>query len=108
MTNPSSAHLLLPILPKNLPQPSKLIPTPPPTQTPCLEGESAKVRLKKVKVKKSERESESVDQGSHEPAWQRSQPWTHSRISEGPHSSGPITNFEKLKLKLKLKIGSLG
>ena len=61
-----------------------------------------------MKVKKSERESESVDQGSHEPAWQRSQPWTPSRISEGPHSSGPVKNIDKLKLKLKLKLGSFG
>ena len=40
----------------------------------------------------SESESESVEQRSHEPAWQRSSPWPPSPISEGPHSSGVATN----------------
>ena len=40
----------------------------------------------------SESECECIEQGSYEPAWQRPPPRPPSRISEGSHTSGAVTN----------------
>ena len=46
-------------------------------------------------------ESESVEQGSYEPAWQRSRPWPPSPISEGPHSSGNAMHILWLSVEIR-------